>query len=306
MSLFRRRSFWIILLLTAIVWLVVTMSEHNDYPVQVRVQWTGFDSTRHVVTYADSVLPLTINSNCFLAQSRYIVVKQKPFVINVSGDTVLSVNNHLFQEIIDQMDFGGTHGISSPVETLKLKLTDVNRKGFVPQLRDVEFRFKDQIGLAGEPRVEPDTVWLYGNIASLNKIDQLETKSCKVNNIAKSGYYSLPLNPVWKQYGDVKSSHDSVRIYVPAGRFIEKTFVVPLSFNTKESVRWRLMTEQVSVTLWVPDSAYNDVTEEMIGAEVIYRSSDVSQELPVRIIKFPENTRVKQVSPASVQYVIIK
>ena len=90
MSLFRRRSFWIILLLTAIVWLVVTMSEHNDYPVQVRVQWTGYDSTRHVVTYADSVLPLTINSNCFLAQSRYIVVKQKPFVINVSGDTVLS------------------------------------------------------------------------------------------------------------------------------------------------------------------------------------------------------------------------
>ena len=78
--MFRRRSVWIILALTAIVWLMAVMSEHNDYPVNVRVKWAGIDTARYVVTYADTLLPVTINSNCFLAMSRYNAVRRKPYV----------------------------------------------------------------------------------------------------------------------------------------------------------------------------------------------------------------------------------
>ena len=61
--MFRHRSFWIILVITAIIWLIVTMSEHNDYPLSVRVEWVGYDTARYVVTHADTLLPLTIRSN---------------------------------------------------------------------------------------------------------------------------------------------------------------------------------------------------------------------------------------------------
>ena len=68
--MFRHRSFWIILVITAIVWLIATMSEHDDYPLQLHIEWVGYDTARHVVTHADTLLPLTIQSNCFLAICR--------------------------------------------------------------------------------------------------------------------------------------------------------------------------------------------------------------------------------------------
>ena len=97
--MFRRRSFWIILALTAIVWLMAVMSEHNDYPVNVRVKWAGIDTARYVVTYADTLLPLTIKSNCFLAIARYNTVKHKAFRITTTTDTIVKVGDALFEEL---------------------------------------------------------------------------------------------------------------------------------------------------------------------------------------------------------------
>ena len=97
--MFRHRSFWIILVITAIVWLVATMSEHGDYPLEIHVKWQGYDTTRFVVTQVDTLLPVTINSNCFLAIGRYRAAKRQPFTIMTSGDTVVKVNDALFNDI---------------------------------------------------------------------------------------------------------------------------------------------------------------------------------------------------------------
>ena len=269
--MFRRRSFWVILVLTAIVWLMAVMSEHDDYPVDVRVRWAGFDTARYVVTYADTLLPVTVNSNCFLAISRYYAVRQKPFVINVSGDSVVKVS-----------------------------------KGFVPQLRNADFYFVDQRALAGPPVVEPDTVWLYGDPAALDKIEEISTRSIAIEGIRDSGWYVLPLEPVWQQYPDVRSSHDSVRVFLPVDRFVEKTVtvtVVPKSADGRYTLR--LIPARVSVTLWVPVNDYDLLSAGQVEAVVEYDPAQPDKDLPVLVTKFPNNARVKQVSPATLQYVIL-
>ena len=161
--MFRHRSFWIILVITAIVWLGVTMSEHNDYPLEVKVEWVGYDSARYVVTHADTLLPLTIRSNCFLAIGRYQTVKHQRYQISVTSDTVIKVGEALFEDLLNQFAFHGTHGVKSSTEKLSLSLVEQGSKGFVPQLRNVDFDFAEQCGLSGNPTIEPDTVWLYGN-----------------------------------------------------------------------------------------------------------------------------------------------
>lgn len=304
--MFRRRSFWVILVLTAIVWLMAVMSEHDDYPVDVRVRWAGFDTARYVVTYADTLLPVTVNSNCFLAISRYYAVRQKPFVINVSGDTVVKVNRVLLDDLVKQFNFGGTHGISSTVESLRITLTEQRSKGFVPQLRNADFYFVDQRALAGTPVVEPDTVWLYGDPAALDKIEEISTRSIAIEGIRDSGWHVLPLEPVWQQYPDVRSSHDSVRVFLPVDRFVEKTVtvtVVPKSADARYTLR--LIPARVSVTLWVPVNDYDLLSAEQVEAVVEYDPAQPDKDLPVLVTKFPNNARVKQVSPATLQYVIL-
>ena len=68
----------------------------------------------------------------------------------------------------------------------------------------------------------------------------------------------------------------------------------------------RLYPERVDVTLWVPVNDYDNITSEDVHVAADYNPGDNSQELPLRATLFPSNTRIKQISPSSIQYVIIR
>lgn len=305
--MFRHRSFWIILLITAFVWLMATMSEHSDYSFSVPLRWDGYDTSRYVVNYADTALPVTINANYFQALSFQYTTEQKPFTLHVSTDTVLKVNSLLLDNLVKQYQSSGIKSVTSPTESLRLSLTERESRAYLPVLRDVNFQFTTQHGLYGSPLIEPDTVWLYGDPAMLNKIPELTTAPALLTDINDSGWFSLALNPVWKQFRDVHSSTDSIRVFLPVERYVEKTVtvnVVPVSHDN--SVHLRILPERVNITFWVPAKDYDFFTADQVEAVVVYTPGETGSDLPVRITRFPDNMRVKQISPATLQYVIIK
>ena len=283
------------------------MSEHSDYPLQVRIEWTGFDTARYVVAHADTLLPLTIRSNCFLAIGRYNAVGHKPYRITTSVDTTIRVGDALFDDLLQQYSFHGTHGIKSNVESLTLTLVERGRRGYVPRLRGVEFTFAEQCGLSGEPVVEPDTVWLYGDPSTLKRIPELTTSPAHISQLNDSCYVTLALEPVWLRHSDLRSSADSIRLFLPVDRYVEKTLSAPVRFQCGEGqFQVRLHPERVDVTLWVPVRDYDSITTDQVHLAVDYTPGDASQTLPVRATLFPAGTRVKQISPSAIQYVIIR
>lgn len=303
----KSRPFWVILLFTAVVWVMVTMSEHSDYPLQLRVEWTGFDTARYVVADADTVLPLTINSNCFNAITRHRMAKRQPYRISVVADTVVRLSDAVLGEVLRQMGFMGCHEVTSSVESLHLRLSERLRKAFVPQLSGVEFHFADQFGLSGEPRLEPDTVWLYGDSASLSKVDRLATLPASIHGISASGYCPLLLDTAWRSSPNLRCSADTLRLYIPVERYIEKSFSVPVAFLCADpQVRARIYPDRVTVTLWVSRDNYAALYDDMVEAVAEYTPDAPEQVLPVRIARFPAFARVKQVEPSTLQYVIIK
>lgn len=305
--MFRHRSFWIILLLTVATWVVVTMSEHADYPIDVHISYKGYDTARYAVEYSDTVLPVVINSNCFWAISRHYQLSKQRFVIQVQGDTVVHVGKNLLDEMVKQLDLSGVYGVTSQAETLRFAVSERSSKGFEPQLKGVEFLFADQYGLSGMPELSPDTVWLYGDSASLCKIDAISTRATRVRDISDSGYCMLALDPVWHKYTDVKSSNDSVRLFLPVERYIEKTLSVPVTFVCDNGqVRVRLYPERVDITVWVMARKYDEINSDMVTAEVEYDPSVPTKNLSVRITRFPSFSRIKHVEPEELQYVILK
>lgn len=305
--MFRHRSFWIILLLTAIVWLVAAMSEDSDHALTVRVEWGGFDAARYVVVQADTLLPVSVNTNAFQAMSLQRTLNNKPYQLLVKSDTVMKVNSLLLDDIVKQTGMSGVKGISSPVETVGIKLTERQRKAYLPILRNVEFHYAGQRGLSGTPLVEPDTVWLYGDSASLARIPSVYTADTVVRYISDSGWYSLALEPVWEQYRGVRPSVDSLRVFLPVGKFVEKTVSVTVKPRCESSgSQLRVIPERVSVTLWTPVEDYDHLTADQVEAVVVYTPDVKEKELPVLITRFPSNMRIKHISPSSLQYVVIK
>lgn len=305
--MFRHRQFWIILAITAIVWLCVTMSEHNDYPLQVRVEWVGYDTSRFAVISADTLLPLTVRSNGFNAIARSREVRRRPFSIAISGDTSVTVNEAFFDEIADAFGFVGVESVKSSRDRLSIAISERQRVGFVPQLRNVDFAFAEQCGLSGAPVIEPDTVWLYGSPAELVKIHSVATAPATLKNICDSCCRTLALDPVWRQFPQLRSSADSIRIFLPVERYIEKSFTLPVRLNgLASSANVKIYPERADVTLWVPSNAYDLITSDMIRLVADYNPDAPSDALPLRVASFPANTRIKSLVPSSIQYVIIR
>lgn len=302
----RRHPFWYILILTAIVWLGRAMSEHEDYPMEVRVQWDGIDTAHYVVTHADTVLNFHLNSTCFQAIRCYFATRRAPYRIGTQTDTTITIGKPTFDDLAHQMQLPFALNAYSATEALRLTVNQREGRAYVPKLRDISFRFDDQVGLAGNPTIEPDTVWLYGSPASLDKIDELYTSPAVIEHIADSGHYALPLEPVWKAYPDLRISHEVVRIFLPVERFAEAKVKVPVRFRTASQLKnVRLYPEQVEVTLWVPSKEYKEIDPAQLEAVADYDAATGDQ-LPVLITRFPANTRIKQITPATIQYVIIK
>lgn len=303
----RHRPFWIILIITALVGLGTILSEHNDYSMSLHVEWMGFDTSRYAVSYADTLLPVSVNVNGFNAIVCYFKAKDRHYVIQAHGDTVVKVGKPLFDDIVDQMEFVGVHGVSSIVEQLRLKLSERQAKAFRPELRDVDFSFDGQYGLAGEPGITPDTVWLYGSPESLARIDRLYTLPTHIRGLSDTTCCSLALNPVWKRYPDLRASTDSVSLFIPVERFTEKTVSVPVSFVAENNeIRARLYPERVDVTFWVSSRDYDRFLDDMVQAVVEYNPDENQEVLPVLVKKFPASARIKTVTPSTIRYVIIK
>lgn len=305
--MFRHRSFWIILLLTAIVWLMATMSENSDHPVRVSIQWEGYDTARNVVIYADTVLPVTINTNSFQSMAHWRTLSRQPYRLEVQSDTIVRVSSLLLDDIVRQLDLAGVKNIVSPVESLRLSTAARSRRGFVPNLSAVQFQFDNRCGLSGEPLFEPDTVWLYSDSATLGRIRGVAAADTILQHISDSGWHTVALNPAWRQTGDVHSSAVSLRIYLPVAPFVEKTFTLAVKpVCADKDLRLRLIPERVNVTLWVPAQREDQYTADQLEASVRYTPGTTASTLPVLVTRYPSGARLKSVQPSTLQYVAIR
>ena len=155
--------------------------------------------------------------------------------------------------------------------------------------------------------IEPDTVWLYGNPSTLSQITEVTTLPAHLTQLNDSCLITLALDPVWQRHDGLRTSTDSIRLFLPIDRYVEKSFTVPVRFDGADNqMQVKLHPDRADVTLWVPVRDYDKITSDMVHLAVNYIPDDNSQTLPVRATLFPSGTRVKHISPSSIQYVIIR
>ena len=308
------RAFLFTLIVIALLWLMSNMSELRSYREYYAVRFTGFDTVRLATTYVDSVIAIDVTSNGFRALHRSLSPKRTlrfsvPSNLSVSDShsVAVSVNtNEIVDLIAGQLDMRGVTSITPVQPTLSLRLALRQRKAFVPDISKVSFRFQDMYGLSGQPVVSPDTVWLYGSQASLDKIDSLYAAPQTIEPVSRSDSYQVQLEPVWRKYPDLRVSTPQVSVYLPVDIFVEKTVSVPLSFTSPMDVkRIHLYPTQVNVQFSVPISEYTTYGPDDFSVSVNINNDSGAFLHPV-VNRFPSLVRVQSVSPSEVQYIVIK
>lgn len=308
------RAFIFSLIAISAIWLVSSMSEQKVYREHYRLSLDGIDRAKYAVKSIDSVLTLDITSNGFYALRRGL---RKNCVIHINiGETIakdkteeikvrISTNDYI-DAIRNQIDSRGVASIKAVTEEIEAELSERCEKAFVPSIDKVNFQFAAMIGLYGEPVMIPDTVWLYGSKESLEKIDAIGAEPQTIKEIRSSMRHRVKLDGSWKKYGDVYPSTETIDIFVPVEKYIEKTISVPVVYETPSQYkRVQLYPSSVKLTCLVAEREYDEIDENSFTVTV-RDISDTLKHLQPTVTEFPSNVRVKAITPSQIQYIIIK
>lgn len=298
------KRFLIILLFTALVWVGVSFSEENDYPVRARVEYTGYDTVRYALLEADTVLPVQVHISGFNAMllslrnstvSLEVAVQESQHALPVGPLT-----ERIRQSIL------GAKRVATDVDSLRFSFAERNHREYVVNLDGLNISFADQYGLYGEPTVSPSVVTLYGPEESLNEISELRILPTEILGIKESGTYPLSLDPVWKQYADVKPSCEEVKLYLPVEPYVEKDYRVPVVVEGADStISLKLYPPEVTVRAWVAQRDLLKKPEFTVAVsydEVLSRGGRLTPHLR----QFPGYIRLRSIEPGEVQCVVIK
>lgn len=308
------RTFLVLLVVIAVVWFFSKMSSTSVHIESIPVKYEGVDTARFVVTDADSAVRISVEGDGFSTLFHYFRWKGRYLTVSPKQ---LKKRGAVYSYVVDVNDYKdaissqyapfGRYEIVEYKESLTVNMRERHKKGFVPKLEGVEISFADQYGLGGVPRLEPDSIFLYGSEESLAKITSLHTCATKLDIGRESDKYELELDPVWQQYPDLRVSQSKVLLSVPVEAYTEKEFEVKVNFESPDTtMKVKLYPERVTVRVWVPQHDYLTEEAEGMTAVVRYNGDPNLNELPVAISRFPSNVRIKKIEPEKVQYVIIK
>lgn len=315
-------TFFVILVLTVLVWGGIAMSEVREFSLQVRVELSGFDKSRYAVVQADSTLTLQVESSGYRAL--LYSLKDDPIVLtlNINGESVrrasrqgehgnqlyraVSVND-LGDKFSNELTERGMRQVGSAKDSLRLVLAERRSKVFRVDISDVNISFAEGYGLYGEPTVSPTEVTLYGDEESLARIEKVSVKKITINKLMRSGRFYLDLDTSWRK-DDVYASTDNVVLTVPVEQYVEREYSLPIEVAGLDStVKVNLYPDKVMLRVWVPQRDIASVTVGHFSVVVDYRDvvahADV---LKARLVRFPQMVRVHSLSPEEVKYVVIK
>lgn len=300
------KRFLIILGLTAIVWLGVSMSEPMEYSMQVRVSYVGYDTVRYAMVSADTSLTLRIQSDGYTAFLMGMLDEKPEVEVSVSGSGMQRAAgiDNLYAAVRESMV--GIKGVSCGVDSLRVTLAERSHKTFRPTLDQVSFEFSEQYALYGQPRITPAEVTLYGPEEALATITVLPVAKTTVSGINASGSYTMKLEPVWRQAGDVHPSCTEVSVYVPVEAYVEREYKVPIQVaDADTSVTIHIYPSEATLHVWIAQRDLHrepEFTVTVNYADILANGSHIVPQLT----EFPSYTRPRSIEPSEVQCVIIK
>lgn len=298
------KHFLVILGLTALVWLGVSMSETDEYPMRVRVEMKGYDTVRYAVLQADTSLNVQVRMSGFNALlnglHHFVPTVEVTLAEGQTSVAVHTLNDQLRQSIL------GAKQVDSETDTLRIVLAERSHRIYRPRIDGVNFAFVEQYGLYGEPIITPSTVVLYGPAEVLASIPEVRATPTELCNIKSTSTFRIPLEPVWEQYADVHPSCREVEVYLPVEAYVEKVYNVPIQVeNADSTVDLRLYPPQAKVRVWVAQRDLGHEPEFTVSVNYRDALSRDGRVVP-HLSQFPSYVRLRNVEPKEVQCVIIK
>jgi len=287
-----------------IVWLFMKMSQTHETEIPLIVNFTAPDD-KIFATRPDSIIKPKISGTGWALFRRYITA-QRP-VINVDDLSSLptqTVSASELETLIQrQLPTQLRAGLRS-YQFVNIQLDDKAQKR-IPLVIRRKIRPAPQYQFVVPPRLEPDSVTIYGPKTLIDTTKSWTTELLEISDIKEDIKPRVTLNP----HPNSEVSFDTTQIVcdIKVEQFTEKTLEVDIQIiNAPDTLLLTIHPSKIKITCRVGLSNYDKVDKTQFAAVADFRKVNVnnSNYAPVKITRVPDFVKNTDVQPKDVEFII--
>ncbi|MBI1286735.1 MAG: hypothetical protein GC178_04075 [Flavobacteriales bacterium] len=311
----RSVAFMLCLLLSALFWLLTSLSKEYVDEVQIPIHYNGIPEDVLVVNEPTQFVTAEVKGFGFDLLWNWLKIESLDLSIDASPSDLPTITRqgaelHYFLtnskdgKTIDAGD-DQVQIISVRPDTVFLQFKPKYLKQ-VPVKLDATFSFQKQYGIVSEPVLVPDSVLVIGPREMVDTINAVYTEPQTFSGLDESVTTEAKL----RKFGDNENlslSHSAVQVEVNVVEFTEGTVTVPLNVITDMKASVQVFPQEVELRYLVPLPDFDKVEPSQFQASVVLdNETKDNSRLVVYVEEQPINVRQVRADPPQVEFIIQK
>jgi len=305
----RRRIslFFLCLLLAVGAWLFFALSNRYVYQVQTLVRFVDLPENRAFHPLQSDTIRLQVEGSGWQLLFSKLRINPQSVDIELKG-----LQRQTFIELSDQIQkinkqVGSTQKVVYiHPDTLYFDFSSSTFKK-IPVILKQDIQFKEQFGISDSIKISPAFVTITGPVKELANIKYWETEQLSLKKVSEN--VTIKINLKRPSKANITIHPGLVDLSLSIDEFTEKVIEVPVKIqNNKEFRNVKLLPEKVKVTFLTALSNYPETDKsdfELIVDLNNWKEKEYSQ-LPIRIIRIPEFSRILKIEPQTLDFIIQK
>ncbi|HNX05955.1 MAG TPA: YbbR-like domain-containing protein [Bacteroidales bacterium] len=307
--------FIICFIIASISWLMIKLSGTYSHNVVVSVTYKGIKNNRIMLPSSDTLLIANIQSSGYNIIYNRLLNENYLFQLDLSQYPARR-NGDIFEITIETASLTyrlgnyfktGEKVVSIYPANLRVQLERAHSKK-VPVQANVDITFKNQYAVYKHIYLEPDSVYVTGSKAVIDKISYVETEKSEQKGLSKNTFLELSLNNPLNKYV-LRYSADKVKMYIPVAEYTEEFVDIPLTFESVPD-GYQLIGYPDKIRCFfnvsIPD--YDKISPEAFKAGINEKNLFHSKHNSAKVVlkKVPPYAKVQRIEPESIEYLIRK
>lgn len=304
----RRRltAFVTCLVVAAVAWLLITLTDNYSYKVRRLVIYRNAPQRRAFKALQSDTIDVTVQGSGWdMVFSKFRPVDKRIYVDIHSLDTknYIALYSQINQ-INTQKEDPEQKIIGFEPDTLYFDFTNRSIKK-VPVKLQYRIDYQQQYSLSGNIILKPTYVTLSGPSNVIDKITSWKTDSLKLTDVDEDVNTRVNLQPV--KEGNLSIYPKAIDVQVPVDEFTEKTIDVPVKLvNNVNYYDVQIFPQKVKVTFTTSLNRYNEIDEDFFDATAdlsLWRDRKYSV-LPVKLSRFPAFCHIVKIEPQNIDFIV--
>lgn len=301
-------TFLICLGIASLLWVVHVLNRNYKYTIQVPVKFLNLPSHKLIVGELPERLSVDIKANGL----KLLFISMRKNLPEMVIDFNLLKNNAKTQAYsINNSYFNLKQCINTDVEILKIRpdtLFFSNSKWhskLLPVKPDLKINCAEGFHVVTKPMINPAYVSVSGDSISLSKMDTVYTYYLNLKNVKENFSNTIALK---KPYSNINYNVKDVQVNFNVDKLIETSIKIPIHIRNKDDKSTiKLLPSFTTITYLVAMKDFDNIHEDSFKAVVDYDLiKNKQKELPIEIIRSPEEIKISNISPAHITYLIYK